>query len=110
MHQILKDLFECLVVQFPSAHLIFTFLHFHFHQMASTLCQGLMTKPSNCGMMKQGRYCNHLLWDMRVLSCLLHFHQMASKLYQGPMTRPSGCGLPKQERCCNHLLRDMGIG
>ena len=32
MHQMLKDLFECLVAQFPSAHHIFMFLHYHFPQ------------------------------------------------------------------------------
>jgi len=30
MHQMFKNLFECLVEQFPSAHHIFIFLHYHF--------------------------------------------------------------------------------
>jgi hypothetical protein len=82
----------------------------HSHQMAGTLCQGQMTRPFDCGMLKQERCCNLLLRAMRIGSWLLHFHQMASTLCQGHLTRPFDCGMLEQERCCNLLLRVMRLG
>ena len=48
MHWMLKNLFKCLVVQFPSAHLIFIFLHYHLRQMIPRSQRSLGIKCPRC--------------------------------------------------------------
>ena len=79
------------------------------HRTASTSCQHHSTRPSGCGMLRLGTFCDRLSRDMSIASTLLHSHQMASASCRHQITRLSDCGMLRRGPFCDRLSRGMSI-
>jgi hypothetical protein len=79
-------------------------------QTANASCQGHLTRPSGCGMQKQGSSCDSLSRVIRIRSCLLRSRQTANASCQGQTTRPSGCGMQKQGAAATASRGSSGFG